>query len=346
MMFLPFLAAALTFTATATGVDKGTAVEFLFVGKGSDRDYESMFVVDDSPDEFCRKAEAAGLPRGYPTDGARCRLWPSGCKVTLEPSLDRYVQVKMPEGLSLSDFVYTGGARDEKGACVANEEMPVSIMALYSISQSPVVLNGIYDQGAVYGAFSAKEKLEKGTKVSFTLTWDDKSAPRHLELMASAGNGVQLINALRQASASGEIDATVAFDGQMEVREARSIANALSAIDSSRVKINGFSNIFYRAFMPLVKWRDRQERLQQPFELILENDGSEKLLFISEDWTVEGSDPKLTPQVISFEDAPKHDRTDTCFMFVSPTEKLSRLFAAMKKLQDSKVRNWYVFDRE
>ena len=345
MILSSLLAAALTFTATATGVDKGTSVEFLFVGKNSDRDYEAMFVVDGSVDEFCRKAEAAGLPRGKPTDVVNCRMWPSGCKVTFDPPLERFVQVKMPEGYPSAPFVYTGGTRDQKGHCVADSEMPASVVSFYSLSQSPVVLNGIYEQGAVYGAFTAKEKLENGAKVSFTLSWDEKSLPRHLDLVANAGNAVQLINTLREASSLGEVDATIAFDENLTVLEAKSVANALTAIDSSRVKINGTSNIFYRAFMPLVKWRDRQERLQQPFELTLEDNGQEKLVFIKEDWSVEGNDPKLTPEVISFADAAQYSRTDTCFIYAASTEKLSRIFNVMAKLRGTKVRNWYVFER-
>ena len=54
------LAASFTFTATATGVEKGAAVEFVFAGPNTDRDYETMFVIDGSVDEFCAKLEKAG----------------------------------------------------------------------------------------------------------------------------------------------------------------------------------------------------------------------------------------------------------------------------------------------
>ena len=49
-MLCSLIAAALTFTATATGVEKGTAVEFFFAGKNTDRDYETMFLLDESID--------------------------------------------------------------------------------------------------------------------------------------------------------------------------------------------------------------------------------------------------------------------------------------------------------
>ena len=58
-MLCSLIAAALTFTATATGVEKGTAVEFFFAGKNTDRDYETMFLLDESIDSFCSKLEKA-----------------------------------------------------------------------------------------------------------------------------------------------------------------------------------------------------------------------------------------------------------------------------------------------
>ena len=54
MMLSAILAASLTFTATATGVEKGTPVEFVFAGRNTDRDYESMFLLDSTVDDFCR----------------------------------------------------------------------------------------------------------------------------------------------------------------------------------------------------------------------------------------------------------------------------------------------------
>ena len=65
--------------------------------------------------------------------------------------------------------------------------------------------------------------------------------------------------------------------------------------------------------------------------------------YIDEDWTVEGTDPKLTPTEISFSEAFKKQQTDTCFIFALPDTKLSRIYSAMRKLQGSNVRNWYVF---
>ena len=342
-MFCSLIAAALTFTATATGVEKGTAVEFVFAGKQTDRDYETMFLLDDSVDDFCAKLEKAGLPRGKPTDIVRCRLWPVGCRLKFEPELSTYISGKMPEGLAESDPIYTGGTRLPDGLCDAGTNMPNSVFSIYSLAQSPIVYNGIYDQGLVYSSFTAKETLKKGERIRFTVSWDEKSMPKFLHLTARPGNAVELVKQLKAESDKAELDVLLGFDGEMTVAEATAVSTALSTIDSSRVKLNGVSNVFYRSFMPLVKWRDRKERLVQPFELTIGD--PDKLVFIEEDWTVEGTDPKLTPKEIAFADAVKYERTDACLIFADADTKVSRILESMKRLGDKKIKSWYVFTR-
>ena len=113
MIFASLIAASFTFTATATGVAKGTPVEFMFAGAESDRDYETMFLIDAPIDEFCHGLEKAGVPRGEAQDIESCKLWPVGCPLTLEPSLDEFVERKpLPGGPSNPAIIYTGGARD------------------------------------------------------------------------------------------------------------------------------------------------------------------------------------------------------------------------------------------
>ena len=342
-MCLSLIAAALTFTATATGVEKEAAVEFFFAGKNTDRDYETMFLLDESIDSFCSKLEKAGLPRGKPTDGVKCRLWPVGCSLKFEPALNTYIDGHMPEGLDDSDPIYTGGTRLSNGLCEAETNMPNSVFSSYTLAQSPIVFNGIYGQGLVYNSFTAKQKLKKGERVKFTVSWDEKSMPKSLHLTAKPGNAVELIKQLKAESEKGELDVLLGFDGEMTVAEATAVSTAMTTIDSSRVKLNGVSNLFYRSFMPLVKWRDRKERLVQPFELTIGD--PDKLVYIEEDWNVEGTDPKLTPREISFADALKYDKTDSCLIFAESTTKVSRILEAMNKLGDKKINNWYVFTR-
>ena len=343
-MIATFLAASLTFTATATGVGKGTPLEFVFVGKDSDRDYEAMFIVDEPIAVLCQRMEQAGLPRGRPTDQASCRLWPVGCPLAFDPPLEKFIATTLPEGVVSAPPIYTGGSRTEKGELVAATEMPASIFSLYTLSQSPIVFDGLYDQGVVYGAHLPKSEMKKGSKVAFTVSWDAKAMPRHLVLHITQTNALPVMTALHDRSKECAMDVTVSFDPALSVSAAKSAAEALSLLDSPRIKLNGLAdgNLFYRAFLPDVSWTNRTTRLVQPFELTL-SDSAETLIFIEEDWNVEGDDPKLTLKPISFAEAGAHKKTDTCFIFASPDCKLDRIFSVMAKLKGTNIRNWYVF---
>lgn len=343
-MIAALLAAAWTFTATATGLEKGSPVEFVFLGNGSDRTYEGLFELDGDVGGFAAALEKAGLPRGRPTDISKCRLWPVGCTLSFKPALTEFMAGRHPDGLSFRP-VYTGGTRLGDGSCEAATNMPLSAFSTYSIAQSPIVPDGIWEQGMVYGSFTSAKTLKKGEKVTFTVSWETNSAPRAVSLVAKPGNAVELLKTLRDESGKGDVDALVDFDGALTIAEATAVAQALATLDSPRVRLNGYGSFFYRAFLPLVKWLDRRERLTQPFEIMVGADG-DKLIFVDEDWSVDGDDPKLTPREIPFAEASKHLRTDTCFIFANKTNTVARVLEARQKLKGTRVKNWYVFGQE
>ena len=346
-MLLSCLAAAFTFTASATGVGKGAPVEFLFIGKDSDRDYEAMFAIDMSVADFARAVEKAGLKPGQPIDAEACRVWPVGTPVTFDPPVSKFVDTDESGGFSLGRLVYTGGLRGTNGVPVAATDMPASVCSLYSLGQSLFLPEGMLEQGDVYGKFCAAETLKKGARYAFTISWDDADLPKHVDVHAKPGNSVGLLTALKNESLSHHLDVLASFDGELTVAEAVKFAKALDLVDSVRVKVTGCreGSLFFRAFLPLEKWTDRQSRMVQPFELTVADDGYD-LVFIDEDWSVEGDDPKLTPRKISFDEALSKEKTDTCFIFARPETKLSRIYAAMERLKGSRVRNWYVFARQ
>jgi len=346
-MLLSCLAAAFTFTASATGVEKGTPVEFLFIGKESDRDYEAMFAIDMPVADFVRAVEKAGLKSGQPIDAEACRVWPVGTPVAFDPPISKFVETDGSDGFSLGRLVYTGGLKGTNGVPVAATEMPASVCSLYSLGQSLFLPEGILAQGDVYGKFCAGETLKKGVRYAFTLSWNDADRPKHVDLHAKPGNSVELLTTLKNESVSHHLDVLVSFDSELTVAEAVKFSKALDLVDSVRVKITGCreGSLFFRAFLPLEKWTERQNRMVQPFELTVAADGYD-LVFVEEDWSVEGDDPKLTPRKISFDEAMSKDKTDTCFIFAKPETKLSRTYAAMERLKGSKVRNWYVFARQ
>ena len=347
MIVVSLLATAFTFTASATGVEKGTPVEFLFTGKDSDRDYEAMFAIDMPVADFASEIEKAGLSQGQPLDVLNCHVWPVGTPVSFEPAISEFVSVDKSESFSMCRIIYTGGLRGTNGIPIASMEMPASVCSLYSLGQSLFLPEEIYNQGDVYGRFTAAKTLKKGTKYAFTVSWNNSDAPKHIDLHSVPGNSVAILNRLKEESASSHLDVLVTFDGELTVSEATLFAKALDTVDSVRVKITGCKpdSLFFRAFLPLIKWTERQNRMVQPFELTIRPDADE-LLFIDEDWSVEGDDPKLTPTKISFKQALSKTQTDTCFIFAPRSTKLSRIYNAMRKLKGSAIRNWYVFPTE
>lgn len=329
-----------TFTATATGVEVDTPVEFLFVGPHSDRDYEAVFIVDETPAEIAKAVEKGGIPVGKPIDEILCRFWPSGRRVSISPDPWQYVRDKEP-GDGHLPIVYTGGQRDSSGMPVANTNMPESVLALYSLGQSLFLLDDALDQSVVYGRFLASQKLEKGTKVRFTVSWDGVSGTTPYALSIVPGNIKEGLEAMRAAACEGGLDVTPSFSPDLTLAEATAAAQALSVLDSRQVRIDGFEagQFFFRAFLPLEKWRDRKERLTQPLEVVL-SESSAVFTVIDEDWNVEGLDPKLTQRNVSLDEA-RLAKTDTCIVYASADTRLQRLYELRKELPA--FRNWYFF---
>ena len=346
MMLFGLLAAVVTFTATSTGVSKNTPIEFLFAGKGTDRDYETLFELDDSIDDFCNALEKAGIPRGKAVDSKRGIIWPVGCPLKLEPSLDEFLVTKLPKDIPLREIIYTGGIRQKDGRPEAAVTMPRSVFSLFSLNQSPLQFNGLYEQGIVYNCFLAKRDLKAGEKVKFTLSWDDKTKPLSIKRTLTRETIRDILEELRKISQTTELDVEIDFSPEMTVGEAETAAHALSVIDSVRIKMNGYpqGHLFYKAFLPLVKWTDRKERLVQPFELTIGE--TNRLVRIEEDWKVEGLDPKLTPHEIAIKDAVKYPSVETCFIYTTKETPLSAVYKAMKDLSDDHIVNWYVFSEK
>jgi len=344
-MILPsFAAAVFSFYATATGIAKGTPVEFFFAGEGSDRDYETMFVIEGSAEEFCKGIEAAGIPRGEAQNPKDCLLWPVGCPVSIEPSIDDYIVRESAPGCPTNlQVIYTGGTRGRSGRALAAEEMPLSVFSLYTLDQSPLLFDGIVEQGNAYGHNLARVALKKGDRVKFTIRWDGETRPSRMSVRFCPGNLATVLKSIKERSLAGSLVVSAAFAPELSIREAEAVANALSMIDSPKVKINGREKggFFFQAFLPSIKWLDRKERLVQPFELHLST-VKPRFLFIEEDWSVEGMDPRLTEREISFEEAVKHPQTDTCLIYAKKDSTLGEVTKFLAKLP-STVHTHYVY---
>ncbi len=337
------------FSAVSTDCGLDTQLEFLFVGPGSDKDYESMFVTDASINDICEAFVKAGFPVGVPYDFPGYAFWPSGPEVAMEPSFASLVREM--RGEETPPIVYTGGRRDAAGIPDAEKESPMALFALYNCTQSILQLDDSLDQSPVYGRFQPAVKIPKGERKTFTFKWDGKTATRRIDVVLSPGRLQEVLSGLRDASRDSEVSVCCSFDPEMTLAEAVDCATAISMIDSRTVKFNCSSNFYYRAFLPLEKWRERKERLAQPPEVLFREDGMILVNKILEDWSKDDSlDPILTVEPHEFDDIGKaaefaasaSGRTFTCLLFASPSMKLSTLVEFKKKAK-SGILNWYVF---
>ena len=139
-----------------------------------------------------------------------------------------------------------------------------------------------------------------GERVTLTCTHADGSKTKE-------GDMAEVLTWLHAQSEAGrEPYLTIHFDDAMPLRRAVGVAHVFDIVDGKGIKLDGKADdgLYPRAFLPQEKWREHKDRHPQPFELhVTQAEGgtlSKKLVFIEEDWTVEGLDPKLTPRDYPF----------------------------------------------
>lgn len=226
-------------------------------------------------------------------------------------------------------LVFTG-ARWEGDACRADTNMPSSVISLYNASDTVFDVPFQVGQSEVYGRLSLAEAMPYGAPLEIVLRplLPADGRPRVLSLTAAAaldgerltlacthadgreakvGEMTDVLAWLRtQTEAGREPFVTVKFDDAMPLRRAADVARVFDMLDGKGIKLDGKSDdgLYPKAFLPLEKWRERKDRHPQPFELHVTRatDGTlcKKLVFVEEDWTVEGLDPKLTPRDYPF----------------------------------------------
>lgn len=298
-----------SFTAKATGIDTAVPVEFVIAGPGSDRDYESLFITDDSLKDIVEAMSKAGIPTGKTYDVDKCILWPIGPVVEFEPRIDSLVRIKEDVDYRIYDTVYTGGN--------GNYDMPLAVLSTYTFSQSLFSFDDSLDQSVGYGRFIATRQWQKGDKITFKVTW----------------------------KGGATVDTTPDFPADKTLAEAVKYAQAVQLLDTRTSKVNGFKEgqFFYQAFLPKEQWKDRKERLVQPIEIRLTSTNVVTTV-IDEDWSVDGPDPKLTARIVDFDKAfaEKKKVTNVVFFFAPADTKLERLYELKKRIPAS-YRNFYVY---
>ncbi|MBR1870213.1 MAG: hypothetical protein IJ802_00095 [Kiritimatiellae bacterium] len=313
------------FTATATGVTPGEAIEFFAAGPQSDHAYETLFLADDPPQAIADAIAKTGIPQGLATDPFKARLWPQGERVRVYARLAREGEKFAPladwvedrwetenaedaDGVLGTALRWTGGARDGKGHLVADTMSPNAIFALFTTGQSPIVLDGQHEQSVTYGRFFPAKRMALGDKAEIAVEWDGKRsvASETLEI-ANAADAAQLLRSLKEKHAADDLFVQLRFDNAT-VEEAGKIARIFQALDGTAMKLNGAAEgeFFYGAFAPDERWRAREGRVFQPFEVRVERreDGGleRKFVFVEEDWSGDGLDPRLVPHETSVKD--------------------------------------------
>lgn len=336
---------AVTFEVVSANPGEGATLEFLVAGPGSDHDYEAMFLSVASVAELAKAFDEAGIPRGTPIDYGTCRFWPTGDEIAIEPDVWSFVRDARNE--RKAPAVYTGGSRTQGDVPDAETTMPLAVFALYDCPQSLVQFNDALSQSATYGRFVSAVDMPQGEKRILTVRWLGPSPRQRLSPVFAPGKLADTLKSLQARSAAAELDVTPVFSSALTVAEAHDVAAALQIVDSPHVKINGFvpGQFFYRSFLPLEKWRDRTQRLTQPYEVRLAEGVPPRLTVIKEDWSDPDSpDPKLlvTENVDFASLGAEGDLTDACLIYAPATMRLEDVFA-VRKLLPARVVNYYVY---
>ena len=231
-------------------------------------------------------------------------------------------------------LVFTGGrweGNDTRSVCLTDTNMPTSVIALYNEPGTIFDVPFQVGQSEVYGRLTLAEALPYGTLLEIvlrplptkdgaagvlSLTVNGEMAGPEVVLTCKGRDGAVLnrtgladaLTWLRRKTEEGrEPFVTLDLDDAMPLKRAVDVARVFAMLDGKGIKLDGKTErgLFPRAFLPQEKWRERKDRNPQPFELhvTLDPDGGikKKLVFIEEDWKVEGLDPKLSPREFAFE---------------------------------------------
>ena len=329
--------------AEAVGHTEGVTTEFILIGPMSDRAYESVAVTVAAPGDIVRAVEHLGLKRGGGVGSRPFRFWPMGERVTatVRP-LDGADAAAQPLQALIRDegedaplvgeggLVFTGGRWDGP-VCLTDTNMPGSVISLYNAGETVFDVPFRVGQSEVYGRLKLARSYPCGALLEVVLrplAADGRPRVLPLRVTAEPGEGGVSLAArgadgavlhrsdlagtlawLRaRADAGRELFVTLEMDEALTLQQAAEVARTFEMLDGKGLKLDGKGDggLYAKAFLPLEKWREREGRTPQPFELHVTRNAAgawvKSLVFIEEDWRVEGLDPRLTPRAFPFEE--------------------------------------------
>ncbi|HOE60734.1 MAG TPA: hypothetical protein PK576_03745 [Kiritimatiellia bacterium] len=329
--------------AEAVGHTEGVTTEFILIGPMSDRAYEAVAVTVAAPSDIVRAVEHLGLKRGGGVGSRPFRFWPVGERVTATVRrLDGTDAAVLPLQTLIRDegegeplvgeggLVFTGG-RWVGPSCLTDTNMPCSVISLYNAGETVFDVPFRVGQSEVYGRLKLARSYPCGALIEVVLrplAADGRPQVLSLRVTAEPGEGgVSLVtrgadgtvlhrSALaeglvwlrKQADTGRELFVTLEMDETLTLQQATEVARIFDMLDGKGLKLDGKGEdgVYAKAFLPLERWREREGRTPQPFELHVKRNAeggwTRSLVFIEEDWQVEGLDPRLTPRTYPFEE--------------------------------------------
>lgn len=377
-------AGKVVFLAEATGLGVGDIAEFVVCGPLSDRAYESMFMSLAKPEDITAAVESLGVPRGVPTNDDLARFWPEGerLEVSIRPvggsdiGLSGFLKdsQKPEENILGRGVAYTGGEHAADGSLVAATNIPCAVFATYNHAPSALQLSSTLDQSSAYGRFLVAREFKAGDLVEFSLRRVDPGRVREMVCEVSpsgckvkdgkgatlkGGTFTEAAEFIRAESKSGaDIFLRLSFSPDTPVAFARACAGLFAGFDGTVAKLNGFEKgqFFARAFLPDQSWRNRKQRIAQPFEIYPTGKGAGKFVFVEEYWDKhsESIDPELRPHEHEYkskeellklisETGRQGEKMFTAFIFLPSGSTLGPAFEALEALRP-RIACFYLFD--
>ncbi len=326
------------FLAEAVGHPKGITAEFMLIGPQSDRAYEAVGVTVAKPSDLVRAVESLGLSRGGCVGRSPFCFWPMGERLSVTmrrldgatPEVESPLQQLICDAeideplLGARGVVFTGGTWTQE-VCETDTRAPCSVLSLYNAGDTLFDVPSQISQSEGYGRVTIAETLPYGALLEIVmrpLAAEGQAQVLPLTLAVWASNQVisvtcqnkagkrlkegdlaTIVTWMKQLTEEGrELFVTVGMSDDLLVKQAVEVARIFDMLNGHGLKLEGKTpeGLFNQAFLPLEKWREREGRMPQPFELHVtrQADGTyaKKMIFIEEDWQVEGLDPKLTPR--------------------------------------------------